>query len=46
MRRTPRFEELFLPHLDAAYSLARWIVGRDQDAHRKKTRHLQGETNA
>jgi|SRR5580704_3894095 RNA polymerase sigma factor (sigma-70 family) len=32
MRKKPRFEELFLPHLDAAYSLARWIVGRDQDA--------------
>ena len=32
MRKTQRFEELFLPHLDAAYSLARWIVGRDQDA--------------
>jgi len=32
MRKAPRFEELFLPHLDAAYSLARWIVGRDQDA--------------
>jgi RNA polymerase sigma-70 factor (ECF subfamily) len=32
MRKPPRFEELFLPHLDAAYSLARWIVGRDQDA--------------
>jgi RNA polymerase sigma-70 factor (ECF subfamily) len=28
----PRFEELFLPHLDAAYNLARWIVERDQDA--------------
>jgi RNA polymerase sigma-70 factor (ECF subfamily) len=27
-----RFEELFLPHLDAAYNLARWIVERDQDA--------------
>ena len=26
------FEELFLPHLDAAYNLARWITGRDQDA--------------
>jgi RNA polymerase sigma-70 factor (ECF subfamily) len=26
------FEELFLPHLDAAYNLARWIVERDQDA--------------
>ncbi len=32
MRKAPRFEELFLPQLDAAYSLARWIVGRDQDA--------------
>lgn len=32
MRKATRFEELFLPHLDAAYSLARWIVGRDQDA--------------
>jgi RNA polymerase sigma-70 factor (ECF subfamily) len=28
----PRFEELFLPHLDAAYNLARWIVERDHDA--------------
>jgi RNA polymerase sigma-70 factor (ECF subfamily) len=28
----PRFEELFLPHLDAAYNLARWIVDGDQDA--------------
>jgi RNA polymerase sigma-70 factor (ECF subfamily) len=27
-----RFEELFLPHLDAAYNLARWIVRHDQDA--------------
>ncbi len=26
------FEEHFLPHLDAAYNLARWIVGIDQDA--------------
>jgi RNA polymerase sigma-70 factor, ECF subfamily len=26
------FEELFLPHLDAAYNRARWIVERDQDA--------------
>ena len=26
------FETLFLPHLDAAYTLARWIVQRDQDA--------------
>ncbi len=32
MRKAPLFEALFLPHLDAAYSLARWIVGRDQDA--------------
>ena len=26
------FEELFLPHLDGAYNLARWLVGTDQDA--------------
>ena len=26
------FEEIFLPHLDAAYNLARWIVQNDQDA--------------
>ena len=26
------FEELFLPHLDAAYNLAFWLVGRDVDA--------------
>lgn len=26
------FEELFLPHLDAAYNLARWLVRGDQDA--------------
>ena len=26
------FEKLFLPHLDAAYNLARWIVERDQEA--------------
>jgi len=27
-----RFEELFLPHLDAAYNLARWLGSGDQDA--------------
>src|SRR6516165_1423894 len=27
-----RFEEIFLPHLDAAYNLARWIIRHDQDA--------------
>lgn len=27
-----RFEEIFLPFLDAAYNLARWIVPHDQDA--------------
>ena len=32
MRKASRFEELFLPHLDAAYSVARWIVKKDQDA--------------
>lgn len=28
----PRFEEVALPHLDAAYNLARWIVRDDHDA--------------
>ena len=27
-----RFEQLILPHLDAAYHLARWITGNEQDA--------------
>ncbi len=27
-----RFEELFLPHMDAAYNLARWLVRNDQEA--------------
>jgi RNA polymerase sigma-70 factor (ECF subfamily) len=26
------FEQFCLPHLDAAYNLARWLVGKDQDA--------------
>jgi RNA polymerase sigma-70 factor, ECF subfamily len=26
------FEQCCVPHLDAAYNLARWLVGRDQDA--------------
>jgi len=26
------FEDLFLPHLNGAYNLARWIVERDRDA--------------
>lgn len=26
------FEQAILPHLDAAYNLAHWIVGNDQDA--------------
>ena len=26
------FEEIILPHLDAAYNLARWLTRNDQDA--------------
>jgi len=30
--RTVGFEQTFLPHLGAAYNLARWLVRNDQDA--------------
>jgi RNA polymerase sigma-70 factor (ECF subfamily) len=30
--RSQRFEQAVLPHLDAAYSLARWLTRNDQDA--------------
>jgi RNA polymerase sigma-70 factor (ECF subfamily) len=28
----PDFEQIFLPHLDSAYNLARWLLRNDQDA--------------
>jgi len=28
----PDFEQVFMPHLDAAYNLARWLLRNDQDA--------------
>jgi RNA polymerase sigma-70 factor (ECF subfamily) len=28
----PTFDHLMLPHLDAAYNLARWLLRNDQDA--------------
>src|SRR5882757_2807013 len=28
----PDFEQVLLPHLDAAYNLARWLLRNDQDA--------------
>ncbi len=31
-RRTEQFEEMVLPHLDAAYNLARWLTRSDHDA--------------
>src|SRR5205807_6220728 len=27
-----RFEQVVLPHMDAAYNLARWLTGNDHDA--------------
>jgi RNA polymerase sigma factor (sigma-70 family) len=30
--KTKRFEEVALPHLDAAYNLARWLTKNDHDA--------------
>ena len=31
-KRRERFEQTVLPHLDAAYNLARWLTRNDQDA--------------
>ena len=30
--RLKLFEQTVLPHLDAAYNLARWLAGNDHDA--------------
>ncbi len=30
--RLKAFEQTVLPHLDAAYNLARWLAGNDHDA--------------
>jgi RNA polymerase sigma-70 factor (ECF subfamily) len=32
MQKKPRFEDIFLPQLDAAYNLAYWIAGAEHDA--------------
>ncbi len=32
MSRLSRFEDVVLPHLDAAYNLARWLTRNDADA--------------
>ncbi len=31
-KKLPNFEQAVLPHLDAAYSLARWLTRNPQDA--------------
>jgi RNA polymerase sigma-70 factor (ECF subfamily) len=30
--RTARFQEIAMPHMDAAYNLARWLTGNDHEA--------------
>jgi hypothetical protein len=35
----PNFEQAVLPHLDAAYNLARWLMRNDQDARTSPRKH-------
>ena len=39
--RLELFEQTVLPHLDAAYNLARWLVRNDEDANDIDLQHLK-----